>query len=145
MFGHSTASSGRKGQAVIETALILPWLVISFMATFDAGMYSYGLISTESAARVAAVYASQSAAVAANPTSACAYALAELRDAPGVGSASTCTSAPVTVSATYVASCADTLPCAQVTVTYQTPTFLPLPGVMSGSFAIARTVQFPIR
>jgi hypothetical protein len=141
----ATNISSQSGQAVIETALLLPWLVLSFMAVFDAGMYACGLISTESAARVVAVYASQSTAVANNPTSACSYALAELRDAPGVGSTSTCTGAPVTVTAGYVASCADTLPCASVTVTYKTPTFLPLPGMMSGSLSISRSVQLPIR
>jgi len=45
-------------------------------------IYSYALISTESAARVVGMYASSSTSVAGNPTLACTYALAELKDLP---------------------------------------------------------------
>jgi len=136
-----------KGHAALETALLLPWMVLSFMAVFDVGMYAYALVSTESAARVVAMYASASQAVAHNPTNACSYALAELRYALNVGSGvTTCSSGgPVQVSTVYVASGADGLPAAQVSVTYTSSPLIPVPGMMAGSVAITRTVQLPIR
>ena len=82
--------ANQRGQSVIEVALLLPWLVYGFIGAFDLGVYSYSLISAESAARVVGMYASSSTAVAENPTLACTYALAELKDSPGVGSTSSC-------------------------------------------------------
>jgi len=116
------------------------------MATFDVGMYWYALISTENAARVVGMYASRSSSVAQSPTLACSYALGEMRDAPGVGSATTCTASdPVQVTTSYMASGADGLPAAQVSVTYKSSPLLAVPGMITGSLTITRTVQFPIR
>ncbi len=143
------ASRGRanqQGQAVIETALLLPWLVFCFVGAFDLGVYSYALISAENAARVVGMYASTSTSVASNPSLACTYALAELKDSPGVGSTSSCSAnGVVNVSATYLSTGADGLPAAQVTLTYKPTQVIPLPGLLNGSLTITRTVEFPIR
>jgi|HubBroStandDraft_4_1064222.scaffolds.fasta_scaffold225659_2 Flp pilus assembly protein TadG len=143
------ASRGRanqRGQAVIETALLLPWLVFCFVGAFDLGVYSYALISAENAARVVGMYASASTSVASNPSLACTYALAELKDSPGVGNTSSCSAnGVVNVSATYLATGADGLPAAQVTLTYKPTQVIPLPGLLNGSLTITRTVEFPIR
>ncbi|MGA2593981.1 MAG: TadE family protein [Bryobacteraceae bacterium] len=140
------ARAREAGHAAIETALMLPWLIFSFMGAFDVGVYNYSLVSTESAARVVAMYASSSTSVAQNPTSACAYALAELRDAPNVGSTSSCSSGGVVnVTTTYLASGADGLPAVQVSVTYLATPGLSIPGLITGSLTITRTVEMPIR
>jgi len=125
---------------------MLPWLIFSFMGAFDIGMYNSALISTESAARVVAMYASSSTSVAQNPTSACTYALAELRDSPNVGSLSSCSSGgTVNVTTTYNATGADGLPSVSVSVTYKAAPGLTIPGVINGNLTITRTVQMPIR
>jgi hypothetical protein len=49
------------------------------------------------------------------------------------------------VSATYLATGADGLPAAQVTLTYKPTQVIPLPGLLNGSLTITRTVEFPIR
>lgn len=136
----------QRGQSAIETMLLLPWLAFCFVGAFDLGVYSYALISAENAARVVAMYASTSTSVAENPTLACTYALAEMRDSPGVGSTSSCSSGGVVnVSTSYLASGADGLPAAQVSVTYQPTQVISLPGLINGNLTITRTVEFPIR
>src|ERR1035441_6069459 len=90
-----------RGHAVLETALMLPWVLFLFVGAFDFGFYNYALISTENAARVAAWYTSQTATTATDATTACTYALAELSALPNVGAGmTTCNAAPVVVTAT---------------------------------------------
>ena len=77
---------------------------------------------------------------------ACSYALAELKDSPGVGSTSSCSSGGVVnVSTSYLATGADGLPAAQVSITYKPTQVISLPGLINGSLTITRTVEFPIR
>jgi hypothetical protein len=132
---------------------MLPWLIFSFMGTLDLGFATYALISLENAARVAAVYASSNTAVAqatvASPASgrACTYALAEMRNAPNVGSSVTTCSAsdPVQLSATYNVPGSDgVMPTATVSVTY-TIHLLAIPAIMPSQITITRQVEFPIR
>lgn len=126
--------------------MMLPWLVFCFVGAFDLGIYSYAMISAESAARVVGMYASSSTSVAQNPTLACTYAIAELQDSPGVGNTSSCSaSGAVNVSTSYLASGADGLPAAQVSITYKPTQVISLPGMINGSLTITRTVEFPIR
>jgi Flp pilus assembly protein TadG len=136
------------GQAVVEVTLLVPWLVLSFVAAFNFGIFAYALISTENAARSAAMYASQSLTVAQSGTivsQVCPYVLGELGDAPGAGSLSSCTSSPVTVSVTARTPGAGNMNTVKVSVTYNTMQMIPLPGLMAGSLAITRQVEVPIR
>jgi Flp pilus assembly protein TadG len=146
LWGASRKRANQRGQSAIETALLMPWLIFCFCGAFDMGVYTYAMISAENAARVVAMYASTSSSVATNPTLACTYALAELRYAPGVGSTSSCSSGGVVnVTTTYLASGADTLPAAQVTITYKPSKVITLPGLINGALTITRTVELPIR
>jgi len=136
------------GQAVVEVTLLVPWLVLSFVAAFNFGMFAYAMISAESAARSAAMYASQSLTVAQSGTivsQVCPYVLGELGDAPGARQLATCTSSPVTVSVTARTPGAGNMNTVQVSVTYNTMHLIPLPGLMAGSLAITRKVEVPIR
>jgi Flp pilus assembly protein TadG len=138
--------AGQKGHSAVEVALILPWLVYCFVGAFDLGIYSYALISAQSAARVVGMYASSSTSTAQNPAMACTYALAELQDSPGMATTSSCASGGVVgVSTSYLATGADGLPAAQVSITYKPPQLIGLPGMLSGKLSITRTVEFPIR
>jgi hypothetical protein len=135
-----------------------PWLIFMFVGAMDWGFYAYALIATESAARVACLYTSTSTADATDSTTACNYAVGQLKRMPNVGTScatslgALSTTNPVYVSATYVASGADTNAAAQVSVTYLTPIMIPMflskgsaTPTLPGQVTITRTVQMRIR
>lgn len=124
---------------------MVPWLLFFVVFAYDMGMYSYALICTEGAARAAAMYTSTSAATATDSTTACRYALDQMRDLPNVPSSiTTCTSSPVTVSATEVTG-PDGSNAAQVTVTYVPPALASIPGSLTGNYTLVRTVQIRLQ
>jgi len=130
---------------VLEVALIAPWIFFLFVGALDMGYYSYALISTENAARVACEYTSKSSTTAADSSAACTYALDELKAIDNARSLSSCDSSPLVVSATKVTGAdgvtdGDSL----VSVAYTTDQFVPLP-VLNGKFTITRTVQMKVR
>ena len=152
---------GNSGHSAVETALMLPWLIFSFMGTLDFGFATYALISVENAARVAAIYASSNSIIAqatvASPGSglACTYVLAEMRNAPNVGRnrqpVTTCwPSDPVQVAAAYNPTAYNIpgtplfLDTATVSVTY-TLRLLAIPAIMPSQITITRRVEYPIR
>jgi hypothetical protein len=147
----------------MELALFLPWIVFLFVGAFDWGFYAWALVSTESAARVAALYTSTSAGTAADATGACNYALAELAYAPniagytwvsssdyqhrqtsGSGRVTTCAGVPVLVTAVSTTG-PDGAAASQVSVTYQTPLLIPIPGLLPAQISITRTAQMRVR
>lgn len=132
---------------------MLPWLIFSFMGTLDLGFSTYALISLESAARVAATYASTTGdsahATELSPGSgrACNYALAEMRNAPNVGSGvTTCNPGdPVHLNAIRNFPGSDhILPTVTVSVTY-TIHLLAIPLIMPSQVTITRQVEYPVR
>src|SRR5712691_2982936 len=90
---------GERGGAILELAFFAPWLFFLFVGALDFGFYAYALISVESAARVAALYASTNTTTATDSTGACTYALGELRNLPNVGSMTSCTTNPLKITA----------------------------------------------
>lgn len=121
-----------------------PWIFLLFMGVLDFGFYVYAAISTEHAARVAALYTSSSSSNANDNTTACYYALQALRDLPNVPSTlTTCTSLPVIVTAAPVTG-PDGAAASQVSVTYQTLPLFPIPGLM-GQMTITRTAQMRVK
>src|SRR5262245_6217931 len=118
-------NAGRGGHAVIEMALLSPWIFFLFVGVLDLGFYGYAAVSTQNAARAAALYASSSQATAADSVGACQKALGELRMMPNVGgTVISCLGPPVQVTAVdFSGACPDTgttAPCTRVTVIYQT-------------------------
>jgi len=67
-----------KGHAVLEAALLTPWLIFLFVGAFDMGFYAYALISVENAVRVAAEYTASSTAASTDSNTACTLILKEL-------------------------------------------------------------------
>lgn len=124
--------------------MCMPWLVFLFIGAFDWGFYAHALISTESAARVAALYTSGSSTTAANQTNACAYALEELRIISNVASVTTCNALPVIVTA-VAKNGTDGQPASEVSVTYQTQTLIPIPGLLTKQATFYRVVQMRLR
>src|SRR5947208_17028905 len=100
--GRGVCSRSRRGHAVLETALLSPWIFLLFAGTFDLGMYGYALISTQNAARAAAVYTSTSTITAGNTDRACQYALGEMTSIPNMQGVTTCSAYPLIVTANAV-------------------------------------------
>jgi hypothetical protein len=123
--------------------MIAPWLLFLFSGVFDMGFYEYCLISTENAARVAAFYTSSASAYAGDSTGACTYALAEMQMLSNVNGLTTCTAAPLVVTATAVTG-VDGNPASNVSVAYTTNQLIPIPG-LTGKTTVTRTVQMRIK
>jgi Flp pilus assembly protein TadG len=122
---------GREGHAVIEVALLSPWIFFLFAGVFDFGFYSYAAICTANAARTAALRTAASAASAGDSAAACEAALEELRMLPNVASGVTgCSALPVQVTATAVPVGLDGAPASRVAVTYQSVQLFRIPGLM---------------
>ena len=134
----------RRGGSALEMAMLLPWYVFLFVGAFDWGFYAHALISTESAARVAALWTSQSSTSAADQAGACTFALQELSIAPNVAPTGTCQALPVIVTATSKAG-ADGQAASEVAVTYQTVSLIPIPGVLQKQATFYRVVQMRLR
>ncbi|MCL5744085.1 MAG: pilus assembly protein [Acidobacteria bacterium] len=131
-----------RGHSVVEVAVLGPWIFLLIAGVLDMGYYAYAMIATQNAARAAAEYTSRSTATAGNSDAACQYALIGLHDMPNVRSLSSCGAEPLTVSAAQVTG-ADGSLASSVSVTYQTPMLVPIPGLM-GQLNITRTVQMRI-
>ena len=129
----------RRGHAVIEIALVAPWIFFLFIGAVDLGFYNYAIISTENAARVAVEYTSATSAKATDKAGACTYVLAELNSMSNVRGLANCDSLPVSITTTQVAG-PDGAQAALVTVTYQTILMFPIPG-LAGQFTITRTAE----
>jgi Flp pilus assembly protein TadG len=68
----------RAGQAIVELSLLMPWVFFLFASPMDFGFYYNPLISTQNAARVAALYTAQCAGTVAGQATACQRAQLEL-------------------------------------------------------------------
>ena len=131
-----------RGHAVLELALLSPWILLLFAGTLDMGFYAYALIATQNAARVAAESASFKPAAASDSTLACQMALPEMSAMSNVRNLSTCGAAPLVVSARSFND-ADGALATEVTVTYTTNQLFPLP-FLTGRLTITRKVQMRV-
>jgi uncharacterized membrane protein len=125
----------------MEFALIAPLLFPLMLVVFDFGLYAYGFISVQNAARVAALRNSGGIDSASDQAAACIMAISELSGMLNIGASfsSACGGAPLTVTAVYLcpssASCSgssasvDGYPAAKVTVTYTVPDLFRFPLV----------------
>ncbi|HEY7333296.1 MAG TPA: TadE family protein [Bryobacteraceae bacterium] len=136
----------QRGQSFVEAALLLPGIVFLFIGALDAGFYGYALIGIQSAARVAAIYTSSSSSTAADSTGACALVLKELSSMPNItGSITSCGALPLIVTAAGPTTDQFGNSYSTVTVKYQTPALMPIPGGFSGTTTLTRAVQMQIR
>ena len=131
------------GHAVIEVSLMAPWIFFLFMGTIDFGFYSYAIIATQNAARVAVMQTSTNPTTATNSTLACNYALTELNVLPNTRSLVSCGALPVIVNATSFID-ADGATGARVDITYQTINMIPIPG-LTGRLSITRNAQMRLK
>jgi Flp pilus assembly protein TadG len=144
----------KKGNALVEFAMIAPLLFLMLLAVFDFGMYTYAFISVQNAVRAAALRNSGGPDSAADQGSACSMVIEELRGLPNIGSSfqSACAATPLIVAS---ASCDATRPCGGTTVSadgaaasavsvqYSMPAVFTLPFVGAG--VITRTAEMKVR
>ena len=137
----SLKKKGRScGQALVELAILAPWIFFLFISVVDTGFCLVAAIGVQNAVRAAALYTSLTS-VTATTTSACSVVRNELQALPGYSSTSNtdCSSASLHVTASQTST--QTL----VTVTYQTMSLIPVPGLFSGPYTITRSATFPTR
>jgi Flp pilus assembly protein TadG len=134
----------KRGSSVVELTLIAPWFLFLFVGAVDLGFFTYSLIATENAARIAAQYTSKSSAVAADQTTACTKVRAELAMLPGISSLADCSNSTLRVTAASVTG-PDSKPATSVSVTYQGVNLIPIPGLLMGRLAFTRTVQMRVK
>jgi Flp pilus assembly protein TadG len=127
---------------VIEFALMLPWILLLFMAVFDFGFFMYAGMATSNAARAAALATSDDRAYTGIDSIACGAAIREMAWMPNAsGFSASCTSGDLVVSATTVGALDDPLvPATQVRVTYRTVQLFPLPFLM-GRMTLTRQAE----
>jgi Flp pilus assembly protein TadG len=130
--------SGRRGHAIVEIALMSPWIFLLFIGVFNFGFWAYASISTANAARVAALYTSSDESTVADAAGACFYALEELRKLPNTRTLSSCAAAPVVVTAEAWDAAGH--PATRVTVTYTTVPLIPIPGFSPQSTVRRRAI-----
>ncbi|MFN7998264.1 MAG: TadE family protein [Bryobacteraceae bacterium] len=142
-FRSSRRRKRQSGHAIVEVAFLCPWILFLFAGTFDVGFCAYSLIATQSAARVAAQYASQGPTTAVDQNGVCTWALAELNTLPGAHGLNSCSANPVIVTTSKVTG-VDGAQAASVSVTYQTIPLIQIPGFPS-RFNITRTAQMRLQ
>lgn len=136
----------RRGHAVVEVALLAPWIFFLFVGAYDVGFCAHAALSVENSARVAALYLASDEALASDPYAAQKardYVCRELRLLANVG-----TTCPVSVLQVSVPAQpftgSDGDPAAQVAVTYTTVPLIPFPGLDFGgkaSWTFTRVAQ----
>lgn len=158
---HKPSAEGedrRSGHAVIEAALLAPWIFFLFVGVFDFGFYSYAAITTQNAARIAALQTSDNTKTAGDDTLACQYAVQEMQTLPGIPTVTNLTSTPacptlpsgvtdtfaVAVDAQPVTG-PDGAMATRVAVTYRTMQMIPIPGILMGRMQLTRVVEMRLK
>ena len=151
MPNQSRRRKGQSGNALVELALLAPWIFFLFVGVLDFGFYGFMVICTENAARAAALRTatnsmSQSQAIA------CIAAMNEMTLVLNMSNfVAGCTSGPLVVTQTTLTN-ATTPPCAdcgvdatatssQVRVTYTSVQMIPIPGILTGQVTLSRVVE----
>ena len=124
----------RGGHAVVELALIGPWLFLMFAVILNFGLYMYAGISVANAARAAALEAGRSSSPL-NLTQACDIARQEMLYLPGITVGLPCTGAPLAITmgnagSSIVALDNGAKTGARVQIVYTLPPLFLLPGML---------------
>jgi Flp pilus assembly protein TadG len=131
-----------RGQALVELAILAPWIFFLFVSAVDTGFCLVAAISVQNAARAAALDISSSSvsvSTSAAQTAACTVVTNELQSLPNhVLFQTGCAAAPLQVMT-------QTGTQMVVTVNYQTISLIPVPGLFSGPYTITRSATFPMR
>lgn len=145
----------RRGAAIVEASLMMPWLAFLFVGILDFGFYAYAAISIQNAARAAALRTANSQ-FSFSQANACIAALGELRGLPNMVGVNTCAASAGAITDTEPAAvvvtvlnnpdCADcsvnaSASSVQATVTYRTLPMIPIPGLVMGRLTMTRIAE----
>jgi Flp pilus assembly protein TadG len=149
MIAGSRPNGLRRGSAMIEFCLLMPWYIFLFVGAFDFGFYAYSLIATANAARIGAMYCAASSSTCSSITTTCTnYVIPQLSGLPNVGTTvTTCAASPVTLTITYptASTCPDGNACTTVQVVYVTPSLFPIPGMFPGQLTITKAITMRLQ
>ena len=136
------------GNAIVEVALLVPWIFFLFVGILDVGFYTYALMAVDNAARTAALQTSLSAGTAGDDAVACFAATREMQSLPNVYGKFTCAASAGGVTQTTPIFAQATLNTARsgdfstiVTITYAAVPLVPIPGVLTGQMTMTRTAE----
>jgi hypothetical protein len=137
---------------MVESCLLFPWFVFLFVGALDAGFDLYALIGVQSAARIAVLYTSSSSSTANATAAACTLVLQDLNYMPNIykqvtscSSSAPTAAAPLEVTVTGPTTDQFGNSYSTVSVSYQTVSLTPIPGVLAAQFTITRTAQMQLR
>jgi len=159
----------RKGSAVVEAALMMPWICFLFVGVLDSGFYTYAAMATQNAARAVAIQDATAGGTISN-AAICLAAMNELRFLPNVGLGGNCAGSQAAVSNTVpIWACAGILnstasaPCVppavkcadcagsgatgtnarsiQAVVTYRSIPLVPIPGILRTQLQLTRIAE----
>jgi Flp pilus assembly protein TadG len=145
---------GRRGSAMVEVALLAPWIFFLFVGVLDFGFYSYAAICTQNAARAGALASSFLSSSSVSASNACNVVLPEMNSLPNTRTlvASTycatppttvSSSSPIAITATTEAE-SDGSTASVITVTYLSLPMIPIPGALMGQMTMTRTAKVPV-
>ena len=156
-----------KGSALVEMAFMMPWIAFLFVGILDMGFYSYASMATQNAVRAVAVQ-NANAGGALSATTLCQAAKDEMGFVANVAGMGACagtqagvttttpiwvcsgvlTNTSVQVCGLPAAICADcglangaTAKSVQAVLTYKSFPMVPIPGVLTGAFALTRIAE----
>ena len=146
-----SARTRQRGHAMVEVALLAPWIFFLFIGILDVGFYSYALMAVDNAARAAALQTSIGIGTAGDSTLACFAAIREMQSLPNVYNKFNCAasaggvtqSTPVFAQATANTARSPDIS-SIVTVTYAAVPLVPIPGVLTGQMTITRTAEIRV-
>ena len=132
----------RSGHAIVEASLMVPWIIFLFVGVLDMGFYSYAAISTQNAARVAAM--ANATGDPSDIAGACQLVVYEMHSLPNAQSldpasyscpnaspGSVSDAAPIGVTVLPVTG-PDGNQAVKVTVSYLSIPMIPIPGILMG-------------
>ncbi len=125
-----------RGQALVELAIVAPWIFLMFIYAVDTGFCLVAAIGVQNAARAAALYY----ATTSSPTfsNACTVVTNQLQSLPNPPANCSSVSLQLTVTTSTKAP-------AVITVTYQTQLPIYAPLFPSGTKTIARSATYATR
>lgn len=161
----SVVRHGQRGSAVIEAALLMPWICFLFVGILDSGFYTYSAMATQNAARAVAIQSANNGGTLSGAAM-CQAAKNEMGFLANVALMTNCAatqaavsnSAPIWVCAGILtstsasscglpaATCADcslagTARSIQAVLTYQSVPLVPIPGILTGTLQLTRIAE----
>ena len=133
----------RSGHAIVEFALMSPWIFSLFVGSLNLGLLYASLTATENGSRAAAMHLSASPWATTDVAGACEAAMQEVRTLPNAQVPAGCEADPLRLAVVYSEGLAGDQS-VRVTLTY-TPTRLIALAPVPDSLVLSRTAEMRVR